>query len=312
MPRAAPKPEPKPEPESRPDPHVELWLVYLKVERGSSPNTVAAYRRDLQHYADFERERGRPGVVAAEGPDLVAYLSRVASEGLSARSQARRLVAIRGLYRHLRRERLLEIDPTLGLRLPRFHPKLPELLSREEVERLLAAPGVDTVAGLRDTAMLELLYATGCRVSEALDLPLERLHLDRALVLLRGKGNKERFVPLGVPAVQTIAAWLAHGRPALARPRSPKNVFLNQRGTRMSRQGFFGRIREHARAAGITRPISPHKLRHSFATHLLQGGADLRTVQTLLGHADIATTQIYTHVSNAHVRAAYDRHHPRA
>jgi integrase/recombinase XerD len=184
------------------------------------------------------------------------------------------------------------------------------------VERLLAAPGDADATALRDTALLELQYATGCRVSEALDLTLARLHLDQGLVLLSGKGRKERFVPLGVPAQAAIARWLAHGRPALlARVRRAQSVswlFVNHRGGRLSRQGWFQRLREHAVTAGIGRPISPHKLRHSFATHLLEGGADLRSVQALLGHADIATTQIYTHVTTDHLRAAYDRHHPRA
>lgn len=302
------------------DPHVDGFLVHLAVERGLAKNTVVAYRADLEHFMEAMVGRGVSDASLVTGRDVVAYLSQVAGTELSARSQARRLVAIRGLYRHLRREGVVTADPTQGLRLPRFVAKLPELLSREEIDRLLAAPGTATPAGLRDTAALELMYATGCRVSEALDLTIDHLHLDRGLVLLRGKGDKERWGPLGVPAVQALHAWLTLGRAAMlptsaaprGRGRHSSLVFVNHRGGRLSRQGFFGRLRAHAAAAGITRPISPHKLRHSFATHLLQGGADLRTVQSLLGHADIATTQIYTHVSSTHVRDAYDRHHPRA
>ena len=292
------------------DADVDEYLAYLAVERGLAKNTLVAYRRDLADYASFLDERGT-AVRDASTTDLTAYLSRTTSRGLSARSQARRLTALRGLYKLLRSRRIVTVDPTQGVSMPRFAPKLPELLSREEVERLLAAPGIDTAAGQRDTALLELMYATGCRVSEALDLDVSALHLDRGLVLLRGKGDKERFVPVGVMAMRALTLWLGDGRPSLCRAAAGP-VFVNRRGKRLTRQGIYGRLRTHAAAAGIGRVISPHKLRHSFATHLLQGGADLRSVQALLGHADISTTQIYTHVSNAHVRDAYDRHHPRA
>jgi integrase/recombinase XerD len=294
---------------------VEDYLVHLAVERGLAANTLAAYRRDLADYTAFLDGRG-VSARAATGADVVAYLSATTARGLSARSQARRLTTLRGLYRMLRARERIDADPTQGIRLPRFAAKLPDLLSREEIDRLLATPGVDTAAGLRDTALLELMYATGCRVSEALDLTVESLHLDRGLVLLRGKGDKERFVPVGVPAQRALTAWLQMGRAHMVssagRAASAGYVFVNRRGGRLSRQGWYGRLADHATAAGITRRISPHKLRHSFATHLLAGGADLRSVQALLGHADISTTQIYTHVSNAHVRDAYDRHHPRA
>ncbi|MCA9655443.1 MAG: site-specific tyrosine recombinase XerD [Myxococcales bacterium] len=303
-----------------PAPSLELaiddYLQHLSVERGLAENTLAAYGSDLLRFAAFAADRGVEGVDAIEPPLLLAYASEQAREGMSARSQARRLVALRGLFRHLRREGSIDHDPMQAVSLPRFAAPLPELLSRREVEALLAAPGTDSPAGLRDTALLELMYATGCRVSEALDLGIDRLRLDEALVRLVGKGNKERLVPLGVPAQLALVRWLEEGRPALLararrRPRQ-QWVFLNQRGGRLSRQGFWQRLRQHAEAAGIDRAISPHKLRHSFATHLLEGGADLRSVQALLGHADISTTQIYTHVSERHVRDAYDRHHPRA
>lgn len=294
------------------------YLDHLKVERGLSRNTVAAYERDLADYASFLSLHPLPDLDAISGEQVVGWLSSLADSGLSARSQARKLVAVRGLHKHLRAERITKVDPTRGLRLPKFVPRLPELLSGEEIEALLAAPGLNTAAGQRDTALLELMYATGCRVSEAVGLDRGALHLDRGLVLLAGKGNKERFVPVGPPAIAALSIWLSDGREAVVqRRRTPGGkdvnaVFVNLRGGRLSRQGWFGRLREHALAAGITRAISPHKLRHSFATHLLEGGADLRSVQALLGHADIATTQIYTHVSERHLRDAYRRHHPRA
>lgn len=301
------------------DAAVEEHLQRLRVERGLAANTVAAYRRDL---ADFVQWLDDAGVSRTEdaGPQhITGWLGSLSPRGVSARSAARKLVAVRGLYRFLRREHRLEVDPTRGISLPKFVAKLPELLSHQEVDALLAAPGIDTPAGQRDTALLELMYATGCRVSEAVGLVRAQLHLDRGLVLLRGKGDKERFVPLGPPASAALTRWLDDGRrailarvrPAVAR-RAGGSVFLNQRGAALTRQGWYQRLRVHSCMAGIDRPISPHKLRHSFATHLLEGGADLRTVQALLGHADIATTQIYTHVSTARLREAYDQHHPRA
>jgi integrase/recombinase XerD len=296
---------------------IDDYLQHLTVERGLSRNTLAAYGHDLARFAAFAAEVGGVSEIEGLGPPLLlAFASQQHREGMSARSQARRLVAVRGLFRYLRREGLVASDPTQAVALPRFAARLPELLTRSEVLALLAAPGTDTPAGLRDTALLELMYATGCRVSEALDLCIPRLDLREAVVRLVGKGNKERMVPLGVPAQAALQAWLDHGRPALLgrvrkQPRE-QWVFVNQRGGRLSRQGWWQRLRQYALDAGITRAISPHKLRHSFATHLLEGGADLRSVQALLGHADISTTQIYTHVSEHHVRQAYDRHHPRA
>lgn len=295
---------------------IDDYLQHLTVERGLSRNTLAAYGHDLACFAAFAAERGVAGLDQVQPPLLLAFASQQHREGMSARSQARRLVAVRGLFRYLRRESLVASDPAQAVALPRFVARLPELLGRAEVLALLAAPGTDTPAGLRDTALLELLYATGCRVSEALDLCTPRLDLAEAVVRLVGKGNKERMVPLGVPAQAALHRWLTEGRPLILERvrRKPREqwVFLNQRGGRLSRQGFWQRLVQHAQAAGIQRAISPHKLRHSFATHLLEGGADLRSVQALLGHADISTTQIYTHVSEHHVRQAYDRHHPRA
>ncbi|MBK7827784.1 site-specific tyrosine recombinase [Nannocystis sp.] len=314
--RAAP---PRPAPVSKASPGgldgaIDEYLMHLKVERGLRPNSLTAYAQDLRELAAFLVARlGDPAPLArVDPPLLLAYLQAIAPK-LKARSQARRVVALRGLFRWLREEGQIAVDPSQGLAAPRLAQKLPDLLGRDEVLRLLAAPGSDGPLALRDTALLELLYASGCRISEALDLSLDRLYLDQAVVRLIGKGDKMRLCPIGGPAVAALHAWLRDGRPALARGKRPSPlVFLNKSGARLSRQGFFQKLREHAIAAGITRDISPHKLRHSFATHLLEGGADLRAVQTLLGHADIATTQIYTHVSDAQLRSAHRKHHPRA
>lgn len=295
----------------------EDYLQHLKVERNLSPNTLEAYATDLQQLLEHLRGQGVTTTGEVTPPVLLTFLQALTARNLSPRSQARRWVAVRGMFRWLRVENLIAVDPTQGIRMPKAGAKLPELLSRAEIERLLAAPGVDTPLGLRDTALLEFMYATGCRVSEACDLQLDALHLDQGLVILTGKGNKQRMVPLGDCALVAMLAYLEEGRPVLldkARGAARRNahVFLNHRGGRLSRQGWFQRLRDHALTAGITRAISPHKLRHSFATHLIEGGADLRAVQTLLGHADISTTQVYTHLSQSHVRHAYDKHHPRA
>jgi integrase/recombinase XerD len=297
------------------DEAVEDYLRHLKVERNLSRNTLDAYGNDLRQLLEFLVERGITSTSEVGPPVLLEFLSALTRRGLTARSQARRWVAVRGLFRWLRIEQSIEIDPTQGIRMPKAGAKLPELLARPEIEALIAAPGTATPLGQRDTALLEFMYATGCRVSEAVNLRIAALHLDQGLVLLTGKGDKQRMVPLGDYARVALLAWLDEGRTKLLeRSKLKRNdwVFVNHRGGRLSRQGWFEKLREHARTAGIMRDISPHKLRHSFATHLLEGGADLRAVQTLLGHADISTTQVYTHLSQDHVRDAYDRHHPRA
>lgn len=294
------------------DDALEGYRQYLQVERGLRPQTIEAYSRDLARFAAFAEAQGCTDVARIDGPLLVAYATTLATDGLSARSQARMLVAVRGLFRHLRTEKVVTTNPCQSVPLPRYASRLPQLLTREEVIALLAAPGTGDAFGLRDTALLEFMYATGCRVSEAVDLTLGHLHLDQSMVRLIGKGDKHRLVPLGDPARDALWAWIERGRPQLVKRPSEKHVFVNHRGKRLTRQGCWGTLRRHAETAGIDRAISPHKLRHSFATHLLEGGCDLRSLQTLLGHADIATTEVYTHLDQAHVRASYDRHHPRA
>ncbi|MFO0633850.1 MAG: tyrosine recombinase [Nannocystaceae bacterium] len=318
------------EPAPPPSPVVVEYLRHLEVERGLSRHTLAAYASDLAALVAFVDARGLEPA-ATDPATLVAFLESLADSGLSARSQARRQVAVRGFFKWLRRDGVIAADPSRGVPLPRFTKRLPSLLGHDEIAALLDAPrrqlqalpsgdGArirrDRALLLRDVALLEFMYGSGCRVSETLALTLDRLHLDQGHATVFGKGGKHRLVPISAWASEALLLWIAHGRAVLLGPAAKAAaraaVFLNARGARLSRQGWFERLREHALAAGITRPISPHKLRHSFATHLLEGGADLRVVQTLLGHADISTTQVYTHVSDAHVRAAYDRHHPRA
>lgn len=300
-----------------PDTVTEDYLAHLKVERGLSAHTLAAYGGDLQRLLEHLEERGVEDLRSVEAATLAGFLRALAQGGLAPRSQARRWVAVRGLFRWLRAEQLIDRDPTQQVRMPRAGRRLPEVLTREEVRALIAAPGVDTPLGIRDTALLEFMYATGCRVSEAIGLRVERLQLDQGLVLLEGKGSKQRLVPVGAFATVALLGWLEEGRPVLegrrrGPPRRSPLVFLTVRGGPMSRQAVFQRIRGHAVKAGISRDLSPHKLRHSFATHLLEGGADLRAVQSMLGHADISTTQIYTHLTQRHLADAHQRHHPRA
>ncbi len=294
------------------DPALDLFLVHVRVEKGLAANSVDAYARDLRRYLDHLARQGVRDWKDARRAHLLAHLEGLARGGISARSQARALSAIRSLHRLLCAEKLAPVDPTENVDGPRAGRKLPQVLSRGEVERLLAAPREPTAAGARDKAMLELLYATGLRVSELVGLGVNDVHLETRMLLARGKGSKERIVPVGGPAASALRRYLDPARPRLLKGRSSKDLFVTSRGRRMSRQGFWKLLERYARAAGIGRPISPHKLRHSFATHLLAGGADLRAVQAMLGHADISTTQIYTHVERSQARRVYDQHHPRA
>ena len=297
------------------DRRIDEFLIHLKVERGLRPNSLSAYATDLRIFLEHLEGEGRAELGRVDGGRPQRFLATQGDAGLKASTRARRWAAIRGLFRYLRSEGIVDADPTQGVVNPKVGRRLPDLLTREEVDALLAAPGTDSPLGLRDTAILELMYASGCRVSEAVDLTLDRLNLDQGVVRLRGKGDKERLSLVGEPAIVALVRWLGEGRPALMKPGKrgpPPFVFLNHRGGKLSRQGCYLKIRELAKAAGIDRPISPHRLRHSFATHLLEGGTDLRTLQLLLGHADISTTQIYTHVSQRHLREAYRKHHPRA
>jgi integrase/recombinase XerD len=294
------------------DPALDLFLVHLRVEKSLAPNSVEAYARDLRRWI---HELGKMGLADwrdVRREHLLAHLTGLARRGLSPRSQARALSAIRSFHRLLVAERIAAVDPTENVDAPRAGRALPKLLTHDEIAALLAAPDPRTAAGRRDRAMLEVLYATGLRVSELVSLSVNDVRLETRMLLARGKGSKERLVPLGAPAAEAVRAYLATARAALLRGRASKDLFVTPRGARMTRQGFWKLLARHARAAGIRRPISPHKLRHSFATHLLEGGADLRSVQAMLGHADVGTTQIYTHVERSRLKALHAAHHPRA
>ena len=285
-----------------------LYLDYLAVEKGLAKNSLASYRTDLRKFSEWLDDKPLDRV---KRQDIVRYFQSRRSAGISARSVARSLAALRGFFRFLVRERHLKHDPTENVDNPKLWSTLPKSLQPSEVEALLAAPDRSTPDGLRDAAMLELLYATGLRVSELIHVRVEHLELDAGFLRTFGKGSKERIVPFGDTARKAIASWIENGRRAMNRLNDP-HLFLTSRSRPMSRQTFWMKIVRYARQAGIRSHISPHVLRHSFATHLLENGADLRSVQMMLGHSDISTTQIYTHVSRARLQKLYDQFHPRA
>jgi integrase/recombinase XerD len=291
---------------------IQQFLDHLRVERELTPATVEAYGRDLAGFAHFAAGRTISRADTVGAIDVLDFLVHLNERKLSARSQARRLVALRQLFRFLKGERLITADPTEDIDLPRFGRKLPDYLTIDEVDRLLVAPDRRTSRGLRDAAMIELLYATGLRVSELVKLRLRDLNFDAGYLMATGKGRKERLVPVGEAALQAVRAYVEGARSGFAGPRAIDTLFLTHHGRAMTRQGFWKLLGRYARGAGIRKPISPHKLRHSFATHLVERGADLRAVQAMLGHADIGTTEIYTHVSRGHLRSVYNRFHPRA
>jgi integrase/recombinase XerD len=297
------------------DAGIQQFLDHLRVERELSPATLEAYGRDLAGFARLAASRGVLAVEAVRPIDVLEYLEALTGQRLSARSQARRLVALRQLFKFLKSERLIEVNPTEDVDMPRFGRRLPECLTVAEVDQLLAAPDGRTDRGTRDAAMLELLYATGLRVSELVKIRLQDVNFDAGFLVAFGKGKKERIVPMGDLALLRLRQYAQEVRPRLVRPgvsRGADALFLTRLGRPMTRQAFWKLLGAYARGAGIRKAISPHKLRHSFATHLVERGADLRAVQAMLGHADIGTTEIYTHLSRGHLRTIYDRFHPRA
>ncbi len=291
--------------------HIAAFINYAQVERGLAPNSVAAYRRDLNKFALFCEQR-RLKLAAVERRQIVDFLGRLYQQGLDSRSVARQLVTLRNFFRFLLQEGAVRHDPVEHIESPRVWKRLPKYLSLEEVERLLAVDKAEQPLELRDRAMLEVLYATGLRVSELVSLKVSDLQLEAGLVRCLGKGSKERVVPLGRKAQAALEDYLRRGRPLLIARRPSPYLFVSRRGGRMTRQNFWHLLRQRARAAGLRAPLTPHTLRHSFATHLLERGADLRAVQLLLGHADISTTQIYTHVAQERLRQVYRARHPRA
>ena len=292
------------------------FLATLELERGLSRNTLEAYRSDLQQYGAFLGRRERDPL-AATPADLAAFVSELAAghDGrppVAPATLQRKIACLRSFYRHLRREQILDHDPTAELRPPRSRGRLPKVLTRDEVNRLLAQPRGASPGPLRDRALLETMYACGLRASEATTLELSELDLDAGILRARGKGSKERLVPVGSQAVTALRAYLDQGRPRLVGLRDEPRVFLNLRGHGLSRQGLYKIVQGHAASAGLAQRMSPHTLRHTFATHLLAGGCDLRSLQEMLGHADIGTTQIYTHLSADRLRDVYFDAHPRA
>jgi integrase/recombinase XerD len=299
---------------SRPSELAQLrddFIDCLRGERGLSPNTVAAYRRDLTQLLDFLAASGIEEARAITSGTVMAFQSRLMRENMAATSIARKISAIRTFLAFACREGAID-RPIVDLETPKTPHRLPSAMTPAEVERLLAQPDISTPDGLRDRAMLELLYATGLRVSELVGLRLENVRMSGSFLRCVGKGSKERVVPIGATAIEWVQRYLDEGRARHRGTRETTTLFLTSRGKAMTREAFWARIKEYARDAGIRRKVSPHTLRHSFATHLLQGGADLRSIQEMLGHANIATTQIYTRVDDSHLARVFERCHPRA
>jgi len=289
---------------------VSNYLDALWLEKGLSDNSLDAYRRDLRGLAEFI-EKLNKNLLEVDRIDLMDYLGSRMRAGYKARSTARMMSCLRSFYRYLIRENRITEDPTQNLESPKLGRPIPDSLTEEEVNNLLDAPDVKTTLGMRDRTMLEVLYATGLRVTELVNLRLEQMNLRQGLVRVTGKGNKERLVPLGEESMDWIERYLKEARGDLLPDLSESIIFPSQQGRPMTRQTFWHRIKRYAIEAGITKHLSPHTLRHAFATHLLNHGADLRVVQMLLGHSDLSTTQIYTHVANQRLNQLHQQHHPR-
>lgn len=293
------------------DPLIEQFLDAIWMERGLSENTLAAYRNDLSGFARWLTKQQNTSLMTARRDQVQAYLAHRVTGKASPRSTARLLSTLRRFYAWLRRENRISEDPTALIEAPKLGRPLPKTLTESEVEALLAAPNIETLLGLRDRTMLEVLYASGLRVSELVNLSATQVNLQQGVVRVTGKGNKERLVPLGDEAVSWLERYLREARNSLLNGHPSDALFVTQRREAMTRQAFWYMIKRHAHNAGIQKDLSPHTLRHAFATHLLNHGADLRVVQMLLGHSDLSTTQIYTHVARARLKDLHARHHPR-
>ena len=293
------------------EPLVENFLSYLDLECGLAANTLEAYRRDLRHFADYLRRRriGHPDGVTTT--DMLGFLVEMKDRGYSVATIARTLAGVRTFFRYLSLEGLVQRNVAAVLDSPTLWRRLPEVLSPEEVERLLAAPDTSRPLGLRDKALLEILYATGARASEVVALDVDSVHFDYGYLRCVGKGSKERVVPVGRVALEVTRRYIAEARPRLLRGRACAALFVSRCGTRLTRPTVWKVVKKHARRAGIRKRVYPHLLRHSFATHLLAGGADLRSVQEMLGHVSIMTTQVYTHLESGRLKEIHRRYHPR-
>lgn len=289
------------------------YIHFLRVERQLSPNTLSSYERDLKEYLTFlDKNIELVGLSTIERHHILKHLQQLKDEGRSSRTIARHISSIRSFHQFLIREKKMDHDPTIHLEQPKIEQKLPRVLSIQEVDLLIAATDSRKPQGVRDRAMLELLYASGMRISECIQLNADDLHLTMGFVRCYGKGGKERIIPLGQAAIRACEDYMQNVRPKLQAKSQTDALFLNLRGKRMTRQGFWKLLKEYAIKGGIRNEITPHILRHSFATHLIENGADLRAVQEMLGHADISTTQIYTHVSKSRLKEVYTKFHPRA
>jgi len=292
-------------------PEVRDYLDYARVEKGLAANSISNYQRDLIHFCKFLGDR-RKAIANAERDDVRAFLAALYQRGMSAQSVARHLISVRNFFRFLAKEGRRPSDPTADVDAPKLDQRLPRYLSAEEVETLLGQPDTSTPLGLRDKAMLEVLYATGMRVSELVRLRCSDFEAGLGVVRCLGKGNKERLIPVGKSALRAVEAYWQVGRPAMCKNGQGPFLFLNRRGEPLTRVGFWKILAGYGPRAGILIPLTPHLVRHSFATHLLERGADLRSIQLMLGHSDISTTQIYTHVLKQRLKQVYQTHHPRA
>lgn len=293
------------------DLYVDQFLNHLLVEKGLSENTLSSYSGDLSRYITFLQKSGIKSLAETDETAVLKHLIDLRNEGLGPRSRARHLVALRGFYRYLLQEKIIPRDPTAVIDLPKSGLKLPNVLSLPDIEKLIAAPDSGKHRGIRDAAMLELLYAAGLRVSELVSLKVQDLNLEAGYIRIFGKGSKERVVPIGRHAVDKLTAYSKNARPLMLKKRQSQYLFVARAGKPMTRQGFWKMLKRYAQSAGIRQEVTPHTLRHSFASHLLEGGADLRSVQMMLGHTDISTTQIYTHVSHERLRNIHAKYHPR-
>jgi integrase/recombinase XerD len=290
---------------------LDRFYNYLAVERRLAGNTLESYGNDLKKYFEFFNSRNTKSVLLSTRVDLLTFLNRERKRGLSARSLARTLSCIKTFFKYLVQDGLLDKSPIKDVETPRQERKLPNILSVSEVEALIKAPEITTSLGLRNRALFELIYATGLRVSELVSLSVNSINLEAGYILVFGKGSKERVIPVGEEALKWVKLYTAESRQKLLAGKNSKYLFTNRLGMRMTRQGFWKILKKYCLQVGITKKISPHSLRHSFASHLLEGGADLRSIQTMLGHEDISTTQIYTHVARDRLKTVHDKYHPR-
>jgi len=291
---------------------LDSFLSYLVVEKGLSENTLESYGRDLKKFLLFINSRGITSAREIKYGDILDFMTRSREEGLNATTIVRSMVSVKQFFKYLLSEKVLSEDPTAHIKTPKMKKAIPGVISLDDVESILGAPDESTPEGLRDAAMLEMLYATGIRVSELIGLKLNDVNFELGFVVVYGKGSKERVVPIGDKAREKLLLYLRDSRTALLKGRESMALFVTRRGAGMTRQGFWKIIKAQALKAGVTKKISPHTLRHSFATHLLERGADLRTIQVMLGHSDISTTQIYTHVESERLKEIHKKYHPRS